>query len=85
MSRLPSFKLVIAGFLLATGLASGVAQAKGPVFFETQATVAVGELPRQGVQTYELIHQGACVSQARSPDACYYTADHYASFRKIVP
>lgn len=23
--------------------------------------------------------------QAAQPDACYYTADHYASFRKIVP
>lgn len=130
MSRLPSFKLVVAGFLLVTGLITGGAQAKGPVFFETQATVAVSELPRQGVQTYELIHQGGpfahekdgsvfgnrerllpahtrgyyreytvktpglshrgakrivCGGQARSPDACYYTADHYASFRKIVP
>lgn len=25
-----------------------------------------------------------CGGQPRSPDACYYTADHYASFRKIV-
>jgi ribonuclease T1 len=130
MSRLPSVKLVIAGFLLATGLITGGAQAKGPVLFETQATVAVGELPRQGARTYELIHQGGpfahekdgvvfgnrerllpartrgyyreytvptpglghrgarrivCGGQARSPQACYYTADHYASFRKIVP
>ena len=23
--------------------------------------------------------------QAQSPDACYYTEDHYSSFRKIVP
>ena len=26
-----------------------------------------------------------CGGPARLPEACYYTADHYASFRKIVP
>lgn len=26
-----------------------------------------------------------CGGPARTPDACYYTADHYASFRKVVP
>ena len=26
-----------------------------------------------------------CGGSAKQPDACYYTADHYASFRKIVP
>jgi ribonuclease T1 len=26
-----------------------------------------------------------CGGQPRTPDACYYTADHYSSFRKIVP
>ena len=26
-----------------------------------------------------------CGGPARAPEACYYTADHYASFRKIVP
>lgn len=25
-----------------------------------------------------------CGGQPRTPDACYYTADHYASFRRIV-
>ena len=25
-----------------------------------------------------------CGDQPRRPDACYYTADHYASFRQIV-
>jgi len=25
-----------------------------------------------------------CGGPPRTPDACYYTADHYASFRKIV-
>ncbi len=26
-----------------------------------------------------------CGGAVRTPDACYYTADHYASFRRIVP
>ena len=26
-----------------------------------------------------------CGGQPRAPDTCYYTADHYGSFRKIVP
>ncbi len=26
-----------------------------------------------------------CGGPVTQPDACYYTADHYASFRKIVP
>ena len=26
-----------------------------------------------------------CGGQPRTPDTCYYTADHYSSFRKIVP
>ena len=26
-----------------------------------------------------------CGGPATTPQACYYTADHYASFRKIVP
>jgi ribonuclease T1 len=26
-----------------------------------------------------------CGGEATTPDACYYTADHYASFRKVVP
>jgi len=26
-----------------------------------------------------------CGGPATEPDACYYTADHYATFRKIVP
>jgi ribonuclease T1 len=96
---------------------------------ESQATVSVAELPRQGRETYQLILQGGpfpfdkdgtvfgnrerllpahrrgyyleytvktpgsrnrgarrivCGGQPRKPDACYYTADHYASFRKIV-
>jgi ribonuclease T1 len=26
-----------------------------------------------------------CGGAPKTPDACFYTADHYASFRKIVP
>lgn len=41
------------------------------------------------VKTPGVSHRGTrrivCGGQPRSPDACYYTADHYASFRKIVP
>jgi len=41
------------------------------------------------VKTPGVNHRGTrrivCGGQPRTPDACYYTADHYASFRKIVP
>jgi ribonuclease T1 len=41
------------------------------------------------VTTPDLRERGArrivCGGQARAPDTCFYTADHYASFRKIVP
>lgn len=41
------------------------------------------------VSTPGLSHRGTrrivCGGQPRTPDACYYTADHYASFRRIVP
>lgn len=41
------------------------------------------------VATPGLRHRGArrivCGGQPRTPDTCYYTANHYASFRQIVP
>lgn len=41
------------------------------------------------VPTPGLKHRGArrivCGGQIRTPEVCYYTADHYASFRRIVP
>ena len=128
MSRLTRLKLVLTGLVLATSFAAGWAQAKGPAV--TDAAISVAELPRQGTQTYVLIHQGGpfahekdgvvfgnrerllpaekrgyyreytvatpgsrhrgvrrivCGGQPTTPDTCYYTADHYASFRKIVP
>jgi ribonuclease T1 len=41
------------------------------------------------VKTPGVQHRGkrriVCGGKPRVPDVCYYTADHYASFRKIVP
>jgi ribonuclease T1 len=41
------------------------------------------------VATPGLNHRGArrivCGGPPRTPDTCFYTADHYDSFRKIVP
>ena len=41
------------------------------------------------VNTPGVKHRGkrriVCGGKPRVPDVCYYTADHYASFRKIVP
>ena len=41
------------------------------------------------VSTPGLWHRGTrrivCGGRPTKPDVCYYTADHYASFRKIVP
>jgi len=41
------------------------------------------------VPTPGLKHRGVkrivCGGEARSPEVCYYTADHYASFRQIAP
>ena len=116
--------------LLVTSVTIGVSQAKGFIREETQATVSVTELPKQGQQVYALISQGGPFAydkdgvvfgnreqllpkhkrgyyreytvktsgvrnrgakrivcgglQVKSPDACYYTEDHYSSFRKIV-
>ncbi len=121
-------KLVLTGFLLVLTLAWGGAQAREQT--PISATVALNQLPAQGLETYQLIRQGGpfpyekdgvvfgnrerllpaakrgyyreytvktprsrdrgarrivCGGPSTAPDACYYTADHYASFRKIVP
>lgn len=130
MARSTGFKLVLTGFLLAAAWVPNLVQAKGPAVADAAMAVSVAELPRQGVETYRLIHQGGpfphekdgtvfgnrermlpankrgyyreytvptsgsrdrgarrivCGGAPRTPDACYYTADHYASFRRIVP
>ncbi len=130
MARTLSIKLVLTGFLLAAAWVPNLVQARGPVASQAATTVSLAELPRQGVETYRLIHQGGpfpyekdgtvfgnrerllpahkrgyyreytvptpgsrdrgarrivCGGAPKAPDACYYTADHYASFRRIVP
>jgi ribonuclease T1 len=130
MSRLISLRFVLTGFLFAAALGSGVAQSKSPAFIDHQVAVKVAELPRQGIQIYDLIQRGGpfahekdgivfgnrehllpiqkrgyyheytvatpgshsrgtrrivCGGPLKAPDICYYTADHYGSFRKIVP
>jgi len=121
-------KLVLTGVLPVLTLAWSGVQARelaGP-----GATVALNQLPAQGIEAYQLIHQGGpfpfekdgvvfgnrerllpaekrgyyheytvktprsrdrgarrivCGGPTTAPDACYYSDDHYASFRKIVP
>ena len=123
-------KLVVAGFLGASVLIGGQAYGRQDPPNGVQATITRAELPRQGVETYDLVFKGGpfpydkdgsvfgnrerilplfkrgyyreytvktpsarnrgarrivCGGAATQPEACYYTADHYASFRKIVP
>jgi ribonuclease T1 len=123
------FKLALTGCLLALGLPNLV-HAKRPLPTDSSAAVSLAELPAQGRDTFERIHQGGpfaydkdgvvfgnrerllpaekrgyyreytvktpgsrdrgakriiCGGQPKVPDVCYYTVDHYASFRKIQP
>jgi ribonuclease T1 len=116
--------------MLLLGLSSTTVHAREWNAAEVRASIAVGELPPQGQDIYQRIHQGGpfafekdgvvfgnrerllptnkrgyyreytvktpgsrnrgtrrivCGGPATVPDDCYYTADHYASFRKIVP
>ena len=121
-------KLVLTSVLMALIGVGGAVQAKeSPAY---SITVALNQLPLQGIETYQLIDRGGpfpyekdgvvfgnrerripaakrgyvreytvktprsrnrgarrivCGGVATVPDACFYTADHYASFRKIVP
>ncbi len=130
MSRFKNLKLVLTGLCVAAVVMSGALFARAPATVNLQTTVSLGELPKQGVQIYALIHQGGpfaterdgvvfgnrerllplkkrgyyleytvptpglshrgakrivCGGQRTTPDVCYYTADHYASFRQILP
>ena len=130
MSRFKNLKLVLTGLCVAAVVMSGALFARAPASVDLQTTIGLSELPKQGVQTYTLIHQGGpfaterdgvvfgnrerllplkkrgyyleytvptpglshrgvkrivCGGQRTLPDVCYYTADHYASFRQIVP
>lgn len=121
---------VVALLLLVVGLwCTATVQARSTAADATIAVVALSELPRQGQETYRLIHAGGpfpyekdgtvfgnrerllplkprgfyreytvrtpgsrdrgarrivCGGPPRTPQACYYTQDHYASFRRIV-
>ena len=130
MIRNLGIELVLTSLLLGLLTASHGVHAKERVVASNSATVSLTELPRQGAETYRLIHQGGpfpyekdgvvfgnrerilapqkrgyyheytvatpgernrgtrrtvCGGAPKAPDACFYTADHYASFRKIVP
>jgi ribonuclease T1 len=130
MIRNINIKLVLTSLMLGVLAVSYGVQAKEGVTASGVSTVSLAELPRQGVETYRLIHQGGpfpyekdgvvfgnrerilaaqkrgyyheytvatpgernrgtrrivCGGVPKAPDACFYTADHYASFRKIVP
>lgn len=113
------YKLVLTGLMIFV-----------PLLGYGSDVVALSDLPTQGRETYQLVHQGGpfpfekdgvvfgnrerilpamkrgyyreytvktphsrdrgarrlvCGGAATAPDACFYTADHYASFRKVVP
>ena len=123
-------KPLLAGLLVWVSLTCPVlVHSRQPAPVDALATVAVADLPPQGRQTLQLIHDGGpfpyskdgsvfgnrerllpakqrgyyleytvktpgsrdrgarrivCGGQPRTPDACYYTGDHYASFKRIV-
>ena len=132
MVRKGFVKLVLTSFLLVLTvvLCGGVQAREWAATSAISTTVALNELPPQGIEIYRLIHQGGpfpygkdgtvfgnrerllpaqkrgyyreytvktprsgnrgarrivCGGPATTPDTCFYTADHYASFRKIVP
>ena len=123
-------KPLLAGLLVWVSLiCPDLVHARQPAPVDALATVAAADLPAQGRQTLQLIHDGGpfpyskdgtvfgnrerqlparqrgyyleytvktpgsrdrgarrivCGGQPRTPDACYYTGDHYASFKRIV-
>lgn len=71
----------------------------GPFPYEKDGTVfgnrerLLAPMPRGHYREYTVRTPGArnrgarrivCGGPPKTPDACYYTADHYASFRRIV-
>ena len=125
-----STKLALTGMLIVASIAPLGVHAKQALPSDSLATIKVAELPQQGQQTYERIHQGGpfpyekdgtvfgnrerllpaakrgfyreytvktpgsrdrgakrivCGGQPKTPDSCFYTADHYSSFRRIQP
>lgn len=123
-------KLALTGLLAFAAISVQEVRAKQATPGDAMATISVAQLPQQGQQTYERIHQGGpfpyekdgtvfgnrerllpaakrgfyreytvktpgsknrgaqrivCGGQPKAPDACFYTADHYSSFRRIQP
>lgn len=123
-------KLALTGCLVGSLCLSNLVQARQTAPVDGAQAVSVAELPAQGRDTFERIHQGGpfaygkdgvvfgnrerllpaqkrgyyreytvktpgsrdrgtrriiCGGQPKTPDVCYYTADHYASFRQIKP
>ncbi len=123
-------KLALTALLLVVAGVTGVVHAKQTRTQDGIATISLAELPSQGKQTFERIHQGGpfpydkdgvvfgnrerllpaekrgfyreytvktpgsrdrgarrivCGGEPKAPAACYYTADHYSSFRRIQP
>lgn len=123
--------LVISGMVLWHSQGGVVAKEAVQPVAESQSSssIALHQLPPQGIETYHLIHQGGpfpfekdgvvfgnrerqlpaqkrgyyheytvktpysrdrgarrivCGGALTTPDACYYTDDHYTTFRKIV-
>lgn len=127
MVRSGILKLVLTSIMLGLTGVPGTSLARETA---PDATVALSQLPTQGIATYQLILRGGpfpyekdgvvfgnrerllpaqkrgyyreytvptpgartrgarrivCGGPKTMPDACYYTADHYASFRLIMP
>ena len=123
-------KLALTGLLAFSAISGQEVLAKQAMPGDAMGTISVAQLPQQGQQTYERIHQGGpfpyekdgtvfgnrerllpaakrgfyreytvktpgsnsrgarrivCGGQPKAPDACFYTADHYSSFRRIQP
>ena len=123
-------KLALTGLLAMAAISAQEVLAKQAMPGDAMGTISVAQLPQQGQQTYERIHQGGpfpyekdgtvfgnrerllpaakrgfyreytvktpgsnsrgarrivCGGQPKAPDACFYTADHYSSFRRIQP
>ena len=123
-------KLALTGLLAMAAISAQEVLAKQAMPGDAIGTISVAQLPQQGQQTYERIHQGGpfpyekdgtvfgnrerilpaakrgfyreytvktpgsnsrgarrivCGGQPKAPDACFYTADHYSSFRRIQP
>lgn len=64
----------------------------GTIFFNRERLLPInnrGYYREYTVRTPGVSHRGkrriVCGGKPRVPDVCYYTADHYASFRRIVP